>query len=322
MGERDREFNWGGDRRERNDETSGYGYGARGHGRQGERGTREQGRGQTEFGARGDRESYGRQGRGGESMRHDIEDNWGGRSNRSEASDYDYGYGRSGVSGRDYDREYGYGGREYYGGGGLFGGGMGGYTGGGYRGGGLGSNYEGSRGESNYPREGYSNRREEYGRSGYDRRGGRENEGWWDRMTDEVSSWFGGNDREESQRESRRGRGPRGYTRSDDRIKEDINDRLTDHYVIDASDIDVEVTGGEVVLTGTVDSRYEKRLAEDIAEAVSGVHNVENRIRVNRGGMASAGNANTMSHTSGTETTTGTSDATITGERGRSVGNS
>jgi hypothetical protein len=209
-------------------------------------------------------------------MRHDIEDNWGGRGSRSEASDYDYGYGRSGVSGRDYDREYGYGGREYYGGGGLFGGGMGGYTGGGYRGGGLGSNYEPTR----------------------------------------------GGDREEGQRESRRGRGPRGYTRSDDRIKEDINDRLTDHYVIDASDIDVEVNGGEVVLTGTVDSRYEKRLAEDIAEAVSGVHNVENRIRINRGAMGSMGAADTMSNTSATETTTGTPGTTVTGERSKSAGNS
>jgi osmotically-inducible protein OsmY len=322
MGQRDREFNWGGDRRERQDERSGYGYGGRGSGRREERGSSGEGPGRQEFGGRGDRESYGRQGRGGESMRHDIEDNWGGRGSRSEASDYDYGYGRSGVSGRDYDREYGYGGREYYGGGGLFGGGMGGYTGGGYRGGGLGSNYEPTRGESSYPRENYQDRGERYGRGGYEERGGRENEGWWDRMSDEVSSWFGGGDREEGQRESRRGRGPRGYTRSDDRIKEDINDRLTDHYVIDASDIDVEVNGGEVVLTGTVDSRYEKRLAEDIAEAVSGVHNVENRIRINRGAMGSMGAADTMSNTSATETTTGTPGTTVTGERSKSAGNS
>lgn len=319
MGQRDREFNWGGDRPERPDERSEYGYGGRGAGRSGERGGSWEGRGQQEFGGRRDRENFGRQGRGGESMRHDIEDNWGGRGGRSQASDYDYGYGRSGVSGRDYDREYGYGGREYYGGGGLFGGGMGGYTGGGYRGGGLGSNYsnyEDTRGYSSYPREDNQDREARYGRGDYGEHRGRGNEGWWDRMTDEVSSWFGGDDRDENERESRRGRGPRGYTRSDDRIKEDINDRLTDHYVIDASEIEVEVNGGEVVLSGTVDSRYEKRLAEDIAEAVSGVHNVENRIRINRGSMG------TMSNPSANETTTGPSGATVTGERGKSAGNS
>jgi osmotically-inducible protein OsmY len=106
---------------------------------------------------------------------------------------------------------------------------------------------------------------------------------WWDRASDEVSSWFGGeSDRENYDDRSRghRGRGPKNYTRSDDRIREDINDRLTDHDYLDASDIDVEVSNAEVILTGTVNSRRAKRMAEDIAEDVSGVKNVENRLRV------------------------------------------
>jgi hypothetical protein len=77
-----------------------------------------------------------------------------------------------------------------------------------------------------------------------------------------------------------RGKGPKGYARSDERIKDDINDRLTDDAHIDASDIDVTVEKGEVTLTGTVPDRWGKRRAEDIAELVSGVTNVENRIRV------------------------------------------
>jgi osmotically-inducible protein OsmY len=110
--------------------------------------------------------------------------------------------------------------------------------------------------------------------------------GWWDKTSDEVASWFGDEDAarrrefDENREGNYRGRGPKGYTRSDERIKEDINDRLTDFSYVDASDIDVEVNGREVVLTGTVGTRYEKRLAEDIAEGVSGVSNVENRIRV------------------------------------------
>ncbi|MCC7309040.1 MAG: BON domain-containing protein [Acidobacteria bacterium] len=109
--------------------------------------------------------------------------------------------------------------------------------------------------------------------------------GWWDKTSDEVSAWFGDEDaarrrRIDAQNGGHRGRGPAGYTRSDDRIKEDINDRLTDYDYIDATEINVDVTGGDVTLTGTVNSRHEKRWAEDLAEDISGVKNVENRLRV------------------------------------------
>jgi osmotically-inducible protein OsmY len=79
-----------------------------------------------------------------------------------------------------------------------------------------------------------------------------------------------------------RGRGPRNYRRSDERITEEINDRLTDHDELDAEEIEVNVTGGEVILTGTVDSRESKRLAEDLAESVAGVMQVQNQLRVSR----------------------------------------
>src|SRR5882724_11631017 len=49
-----------------------------------------------------------------------------------------------------------------------------------------------------------------------------------------------------------RGRGPRGYKRSDDRIREDVNDRLSDQPRLDASGIDVTVNNGVVTLSGTV----------------------------------------------------------------------
>ena len=50
--------------------------------------------------------------------------------------------------------------------------------------------------------------------------------------------------------------------------------------MVDASDIEVAVSGREVTLSGTVRSREEKRRAEDIAEAVSGVTHVQNNLRV------------------------------------------
>src|SRR5690606_23118505 len=67
------------------------------------------------------------------------------------------------------------------------------------------------------------------------------------------------------------GRGPKGYRRSDERITEDVCDRLTDDPMVDASDITVQVRDGEVTLTGTVEDRRQKRRAEDIVEDVPGV---------------------------------------------------
>ncbi len=80
------------------------------------------------------------------------------------------------------------------------------------------------------------------------------------------------------------GYGPRGYRRSDDRIEEDVNDRLTWHSQLDATDIKVAVQDGVVTLTGTVDSRQDKRLAENVAESVPGVWDVNNQIHVRNKG--------------------------------------
>lgn len=76
------------------------------------------------------------------------------------------------------------------------------------------------------------------------------------------------------------GRGPRGYQRSDERIREEINDRLTAHGYIDATDVEVRIQNGEVTLTGFVDSRDAKRAAEDVAEDVHGVREVHNQLRI------------------------------------------
>jgi hypothetical protein len=77
-----------------------------------------------------------------------------------------------------------------------------------------------------------------------------------------------------------RGRGPKGYVRSDERIREDVSDRLTDDPIVDASDIEVLVQGGEVTLNGYVDSRTAKRRAEDCAESATGARHVQNNLRV------------------------------------------
>jgi hypothetical protein len=76
------------------------------------------------------------------------------------------------------------------------------------------------------------------------------------------------------------GRGPRGYQRADERIRDEINERLTAHGLIDATDVDCRVVNGEVTLVGFVDSRAAKRAAADLAEDVYGVREVHNELRV------------------------------------------
>ena len=164
--------------------------------------------------------------------------------------------------------------------------------------------YGKSGGYTGSSEQGYDTSRNENKRHG-EARSEQEERGILEKTTDSLAAWFGDEDaaarRREDTRESdynryqnqrlseqqqqqqqanHRGRGPKNYRRSDERIKEEINDRLTDYPYLDASHVDVEVANGEVVLTGTVESRAAKRMAEDIAENVSGVGHLENRLRV------------------------------------------
>jgi hypothetical protein len=93
----------------------------------------------------------------------------------------------------------------------------------------------------------------------------------------DVQPHGGGQDR------GHRGRGPRGYVRSDERIADDIIGRLTDDPSIDASEILLMVEGGVATLTGNVPERPMKHRAEDIAADASGVTEVRNEIRVDNG---------------------------------------
>ena len=123
----------------------------------------------------------------------------------------------------------------------------------------------------------------DYGRADLERRefrhggaapGPDEGRTWWDKTKDFLS----GDDR--SAGGGHRGRGPKSYSRSDERIRDDVNDRLTDDPFLDATEVEVTVQGGEVTLTGSVSSRADKRRAEDLADNVSGVKHLQNNLRV------------------------------------------
>jgi len=81
---------------------------------------------------------------------------------------------------------------------------------------------------------------------------------------------------------SLRGRGPKNYRRTDERITELVNDALHEDHALDASEIEVAVKGGDVTLSGTVPLRRHKHRAENLAAKVSAGHDVDNRLRVRR----------------------------------------
>jgi osmotically-inducible protein OsmY len=116
---------------------------------------------------------------------------------------------------------------------------------------------------------GYSNADEEVGRAG-----------WGDRGRQGAGRDVAARDHT--------GRGPRNYQRSDERIRDDVCERLTRHREIDASDIDIDVREGVVTLSGQVEDKHAKRLAEDVAEEVMGVSEVRNELRAARGGVLGA----------------------------------
>lgn len=235
--------------------------------------------GQTYGGAYRDQDDWERDfggagsSRGGYSQGGMRGQSYGGRSYRSR-EDYDRDYGLSGQDQGRMNREQGWQGHgqsqgQRFGGGQGYGGGQsyGGYQSQGYGVQGMSGGYgpgdqawsQSQRGQSGQGQQDWAQQdRQSYGQSqgGFLSRGGRQQ---WGRHS---------------------GRGPKGYTRSDDRIREDVCDRLSDDPHIDASEIEVKISNGEITLTGSVDSREAKRMAEDCAESVPGVRHVQNNLRV------------------------------------------
>lgn len=96
--------------------------------------------------------------------------------------------------------------------------------------------------------------------------------------TPERGVWF----TQVAERGRHAGKGPKGYTRSDERIWEDICEKVI-AADIDASDVDITVESGEVTLAGSVRFREDKHRIEDIADEVPGVRSVHSRIRTSAG---------------------------------------
>jgi hypothetical protein len=211
--------------------------------------------------------------------RRDREQQWGGSEeygSRGQREGGQGGYGQ-GYGQQGYGQGYGQGGYGQGGQSGWYGQG----SGQGQGGFGQGEYGRGGYGQGGYGQEGYgqgSYRQGGYGQEGYGQGQGQGfGQGGFGQGVRYTSAIIIG-------RFS--GRGPKGYRRSDDRIREDVSEELTRHGEIDASEIDIKVENGEVTLTGKVGDRQQKRLAEDLAERCSGVSDVHNQLKVDKGFFA------------------------------------
>jgi osmotically-inducible protein OsmY len=81
------------------------------------------------------------------------------------------------------------------------------------------------------------------------------------------------------------GKGPKNYKRSDAAIEDELFSDLTHSRELDASDIDISVEDGVVTLKGFVDTKYERRLAEQLAERIPGVKSVSNQLKFKQFGF-------------------------------------
>lgn len=185
-------------------------------------------------------------------------------------------YGRN----RDYERDFGESSRDY----------------------GWDRNFDRSQRDFNsgYGRESNRNMNRDYDRNfgrDFRRESGRDRDrGWFSgdmrqndfgtrRMSDDnfrSTRWGGDQSFGGRQRGEHYGKGPKGWKRSDERIREEACEALWRDNEIDASDIDVQVKDGTLTLTGSVQSRDIKRAAEECVEHISGVDDVHNELRVKR----------------------------------------
>lgn len=262
---------------------------------QGERGF-DQGRGQDRYAAEYESEGRSYQGRNPQSEQGSWQGEWqnrqqSDRGRRAGSGSAGYGaetYGNqrpggsygSGSQNRSYD-DWGYGPQERYAGRASQSGYFGTEGSGGY--GTSSGNYDNFRSSGSY---GASGNAANYGSSAGDFASGRDYESQWgggSRYGSSSGSYGNhgyGSGSESYRGESYRGKGPKGYARSDDRLKELICERLTEDHGIDASDITVDVTGQSVKLTGSIDNRRAKYEVEELIERVGGVKDIDNQLKV------------------------------------------
>jgi osmotically-inducible protein OsmY len=79
------------------------------------------------------------------------------------------------------------------------------------------------------------------------------------------------------------GKGPKGWTRSDAQLREEVSDRLMEDRLLDARGIVVAADAGVVILSGEVPGASDVAHAEMLARATPGCAEVRNLLRYQPG---------------------------------------
>ena len=87
---------------------------------------------------------------------------------------------------------------------------------------------------------------------------------------------------EETKRENLFGKGPKGYKRSPERIKDDACEILARDFELDASGISVELDDRVLILKGEVASRRDKRRAEWLLDELPGIEDIRNLLTIKK----------------------------------------
>jgi Predicted periplasmic or secreted lipoprotein len=75
-------------------------------------------------------------------------------------------------------------------------------------------------------------------------------------------------------------RPPKGYRRSDERLRDDVYQRLVQAQDVDVSDVSFDVRDGVVTLEGSVPQRHVRFVLEDLVARCPGVRDVHNRMQL------------------------------------------
>lgn len=86
--------------------------------------------------------------------------------------------------------------------------------------------------------------------------------------------------REGRRRGKHAGKGPRDFRISDERILENVCERLFEDEYVDATHVCVEIRSGEITLRGRIESGWMRDRTEQIAAGVYGVELVRNELRI------------------------------------------
>jgi|GEM_PF-3629468 len=117
-------------------------------------------------------------------------------------------------------------------------------------------------------------------------------------MSSQFGSSYGSGNQETSRKGQFAGTTPKNFKRSDERIYDDICQKLSQEGHFDVSDVEIKVESGEVSLEGNIENRSDKHRIEMLVDSIMGVKDITNNLKIARGSKDSKATSDSESDTS------------------------